>query len=91
MSPARDAVGLKIGAALECMYSPILGRCSETVACLVCRLKQSVESTWSTRQELRGVPFSFPHKAEGRKTFAITTVRVGSQVLLLLGKSPLGA
>ena len=88
MSLARDVVGLKIGEALECMYSPILGRCGETVACLVCRLKRSVESTWLTRQGLRGVPFSFPHKAEGRKTFAITTEMVGNTVLLLLGLPP---
>jgi hypothetical protein len=91
MSPTRDVVGLKIGEALECTYSPILGRCSETVACLVCGLKRSVESTWLTRQGLRGVPFSFPHKTAGRKTFVITTEMVGSAVLLLMGKSPLEA
>ncbi len=88
MAKSRKVIGFKIGEVLECMYSPILGRCGETVACLVCRLKRSVESTWLSRQGLRGVPFSFPHKTEGRKTFAITTEIVGRAILLLMGASP---
>jgi hypothetical protein len=85
MSPDRDIVGRKLGEVLECMYSPILGRCGDTVACLLCRLKRSVERTWTTGEGLRAVPFSFPHKAEGRKTFTITTEVVRGAVLLLMG------
>jgi len=85
LAPNPDIVGRKIGEALECMYSPILGRCGETVPCIVCKLKRSVDLTWNTREGLRGVHFSFPHKAEGRKAFSITTEIVGGAVLLLLG------
>lgn len=85
MAPHREIVGHRLGEVLECMYAPILGRCGETVACLVCRLKRSVETTWVTGEGLRGVPFSFPHKEEGRKTLSITTEIVGGAVLLLMG------
>jgi hypothetical protein len=92
MAPGRQADGLRLGEVIECMYSPLLGRCSETVACLLCRLKKSVDHTWRTREGLRGVPISFPHKAEGRKTFTITTEIVGGAILLLMGTpSPAGA
>jgi len=85
MAPNREIVGHRLGKVLECMYAPILGRCGETVACLVCRLKSSVERTWLSGEGLHGVPFSFPHKEEGRKTFSITTEIVGGAVLLLMG------
>ena len=85
IAPNHEIEGHKLGEVLECMYAPILGRCGETVACLVCRLKRSVEATWATGEGLRGVPFSFPHKQEGRKTFTITTEIVGGAVLLLMG------
>ena len=85
MAPRRDIAGHRLGEVLECMYAPILGRCGETVACLVCRLKRSVETTWITGEGLRGVPFSFPHKEEGRKMFRITTEIVSGAVLLLMG------
>ena len=85
MAPHREIAGHRLGEVLECMYAPILGRCGETVACLVCRLKRSVETTWVTGEGLRGVPFSFPHKEEGRKTFRITTEIVSGAVLLLMG------
>jgi hypothetical protein len=85
IAPNRKIVGHRLGEVLECMYAPILGRCGETVACLVCRLKRSVEATWLTGEGLRGAPFSFPHKEEGRKTFSITTEKVGGAVLLLMG------
>jgi hypothetical protein len=91
MAPTGEVVGRKIGEALECMYSPILGHCGETVACLVCRLKRSVERTWMTGEGLRGIPFSFPHKEEGRRTFTITTEIVGDALLLLMGTRSSGA
>ena len=87
MAPHRTVDGLRLGDVLECMYAPLLGRCGETVACLVCRLKKSVAHTLLTGEGLRGVPFSFPHKEEGRKTFALTTEIVGDAVLLLMGPS----
>lgn len=80
----QDAVGLRVGEALDCMYAPLLGRCGETVACLLCGLRKSVEHTWLTGEGLRRVPLSFPHKAESRKAFAITTEKIGGAVLLLM-------
>ena len=85
MAPNRNVEGLRLGDVIECMYAPLLGRCGETVACLLCKLKRSVERTWVAREGLRGVSISFPHKAEGRKTYTITTEIVGSAVLLLMG------
>ena len=90
IAPNREIAGHKLGEVLECMYAPILGRCGETVACLVCRLKRSVETTWVTGEGLRGVPFSFPHKEEGRKAFSITTEIVSGAVLLLMGTATSG-
>jgi hypothetical protein len=84
LAAGREVVGRTIGDALECIYSPLLGRCGEAVVCLLCRLKSSVENTWLTREGLRGVPFSFPHKEEGRRRFSITTEIVGDAVLLLM-------
>ena len=85
MGSSGSVVGLKLGEALECMYTPILGRCGDTVACLLCHLKRAVESTWVTGEGLRGVPFSFPHKAEGRRSYSIMTEIVAGAVLLLMG------
>lgn len=90
MAPNRQIAGHRLGEVLECLYAPILGRCGETVACLVCRLKRSVETTWVTGEGLRGVPFSFPHKEEGRKAFTITTEIVSGAVLLLMGTAASG-
>ena len=85
MASRHDVAGLKLGDVLECMYSPLLGRCEETVACLLCSFRRSVEHTWLTGEGLRQVPLSLPHKVETRKTYAITTERVGDAVLLLVG------
>ena len=85
MASQRDVAGLRLGDVLECMYSPLLGRCEETVACLLCSFRRSVEHTWLTGEGLRQVPLSLPHKEEARKTYAITTERVGDAVLLLVG------
>ena len=80
----QDSVGLRIGKALGCMYAPLLGRCGDIVACLLCSLKRSVEQTWLRGEGLRGVSLSFPHKAESRKTFALSTEKVGDAVLVVL-------
>jgi hypothetical protein len=85
MAFRHDIVGSKIGEMLACMYAPLLGRCGETVACLLCSLKKSVEHTWLTGEGLREVPLSFPHKAETRKTFTITTEKVSGAVLVMMG------
>ena len=85
MAPGRSAAGRRIGEVIECTYSPILGRCGETVTCLLCRLRSSIEQTWLTREGIRGVPVSFPSKAEGRTTYTITTEPVDGAVLLLIG------
>lgn len=90
MATNGSVVGLKLGEALECMYTPILGRCGDTVACLLCRLKRAVESTWITGKGLRGVAFSFPHKAEGRRSYSIMTEIVAGAVLLLVGPDTTG-
>ncbi len=80
----RVVVGVRLGEALDCMYAPLLGSCGETVPCLLCKLKRSVEHTWHTGEGLRDVPFSFPHKAQSRRTFNISTEKVGTAVLLLM-------
>jgi hypothetical protein len=85
MAASREVVGLKLGEALECMYTPVLGACGDTVACLLCRLKRAVESTLLTGEGLRGASFSFPHKAEGRRSYSIVTEIVAGAVLLLMG------
>ncbi len=87
----HDAPGLRVGEALDCMYSTTLGRCGDTVACLLCKLKRSVEHTLLTGEGLRAVSISYPHKADSRRTFFITTEKVGSVVLLMLGTQPSAA
>jgi hypothetical protein len=84
LAPDLDVVGLRIGEVLDCMYSPLLGRCGQTATCLLCKLKRSVDHTSLTGEGLLTVPFSFPHKAEARRTFTITTEKVGDAVLLLM-------
>jgi hypothetical protein len=80
----RAAVGLRLGEALDCMYAPMLGLCGDTVPCILCKLKRSVEHTWRTGEGFREVPFSFPHKVKARATFSISTEKVGDAVLLLV-------
>jgi hypothetical protein len=80
----RKVVGLRLGEILDCMYAPLLGLCGDTVPCLLCKVKRSIEHTWQTGTGLREVPFSFPHKVEARKTFIITTEKAGGAVLLLM-------
>jgi ferredoxin len=84
MTSNREVVGRKVGEVLECMYTPLLGSCGETVACGLCKLKISVEHTSLTGEELRKVTLSVPHKAEARRTFTITTGIVGGAVLLVM-------
>jgi len=88
MMRESSTVGLRVGEALDCMYTQTLGRCGDTVACLLCRLKRSVEHTFLTGEGLRAVPISYPHRAESRKTFVITTEKVGNAVLLVMGTVP---
>jgi hypothetical protein len=88
MAIKDNIVGLRLGEIMECMYAPLLGCCGDTVPCLLCRLRISVERTWETGEGLRGVSVSFPHKAEGRKTFTIATEVVGAGVLLVMGTTP---
>ena len=85
MTLAHDIVGSKVGEILDCMYAPLLGRCGETIACMLCSLKRSVEHTWLTGEGLREVQLSLPHKAESRKTFRIITEKVNGAVLVLMG------
>lgn len=91
MAPGRSVTGLRIGEVIECTYAPILGRCGETVACLLCKLRSSIERTWLTREGIRGVPVSFPSKVEGRQTYTITTEPVDGAVLLLMGSSTIAS
>ena len=80
--------GIEIGEVLDCMYTPLLGQCGETVPCLLCKVRNSVEHTWLTGEGLRELPFSFPHKVETRRKYAITTEKAGSAILLLLEPVP---
>lgn len=84
MASTGIVVGRRLGAILDCMYAPLLGLCGETVPCLLCKVKRSIEHTWQTGKGLREVPFSFPHKVEARKTLLITTEKTGDAVLLLM-------
>ena len=88
MASGREVVGTRIGEILDCMYAPLLGQCGDTVPCLLCKVRRSLEHTWLTGEGLHEVPFSFPHKVEERRTFAITTEKAGDAVLLLLGTTP---
>jgi len=81
-------LGMRIGQVLGCMYSPLLGGCGETVACLLCSLRRSVEQTMRTGEGLRGVPVSYPHRDDMRRTFSVTTQRTGDTVLVLLEPGP---
>ncbi len=83
----KTVVGQQVGDVLECMYAPLLGRCGETVACILCSLRRAVERTWTTGEGLRGVPMSYPHKVELRKSVNVTTERVGQAVLVILESS----
>jgi hypothetical protein len=85
MALACDIVGSKIGEVLACMYVPLLGQCGQTIACLLCALKRSVEHTWLTGEGLRDVWLSFPHREESRKRFAVTTEKVDGAVVVLMG------
>jgi hypothetical protein len=80
----KTVIGQQVGDVLECMYAPLLGRCGETVACILCSLRRAVERTWLTGEGLRGVPVSYPHRVVARKTMTVTTERVGDAVLVVL-------
>jgi hypothetical protein len=84
----EEAIGVKVGEALECMYSATLGRCGETVACILCALRRSVEQTWLTGQGMRGVPMSYPHRATERKRVEVNTEKVGDAVLVIVSNPP---
>jgi hypothetical protein len=84
IAPNLDSARLRVGEVLGCSYSSLLGKCGETVPCILCSLRKSLERTWQTGEGLRGVPLSLPNRAEFRKSFEITTERVGNAVLLLL-------
>jgi len=86
MALSHEIVGSRVGEALACMYAPLLGQCGETVACMLCSLKKSVQHTWLTGEGLRAVPVSVPHKTEMRRTFTITTEKVSGAVLVLMGR-----
>jgi hypothetical protein len=85
MAHAHEITGVRVGEALGCMYTSTLGMCGETVACLLCRLKRSVEQTWATGEGLRGVPMSYPHSQDARRAFTVMTEKVGDAVLLMIG------
>ena len=84
IAPNLDSARLRVGEVLGCSYSSLLGKCGETVPCILCSLRKSLERTWQTGEGLRGVPLSLPNRAEFRKSCEITTERVGNAVLLLL-------
>ncbi|HVP19651.1 MAG TPA: hypothetical protein VMU36_11685 [Spirochaetia bacterium] len=84
----HDVVGLRVGEALDCMYTSTLGRCGETIACLLCHLKRSVAQTLLTGHGLQGVSMSYPHKMDSRKTVTVMTEKVGDAVLLMIGPPP---
>ena len=88
MMGENETVGLRVGEALDCMYAGTLGRCGDTVACLLCRLKRSVEHTLLTGEGLRAVPISYPHRASSRKSFVLTTEKVGNAVLIVMRTAP---
>jgi hypothetical protein len=87
MKIGQDVLGLRVGQVLGCMYSPLLGRCGETVTCILCSLRRSIEETQLTGQGLRGVPIAYPHKEDVRRAFNITTEKAGDAVLLMLERS----
>jgi hypothetical protein len=84
MRLAEDKAGLRVGEVLGCMYAQTLGRCGDTVACMLCKLKNTVEHTLLTGEGLRGVQMSYPHKEQARKTFTIKTEKFGQAVLVIL-------
>ena len=79
-----DVLGLRVGDVLGCMYAPLLGRCGETVTCILCALRRSIEETQRTGQGLRGVSISYPHREDQRRAYSITTQKAGDAVLLML-------
>ena len=82
--PGGEDAGLRVGEALGCMYTQTLGPCGETVACILCKLKNTVEHTLLTGEGLRGVQMSYPHQSQARRTLSITTEKMGSAVLVML-------
>ena len=87
MASSHDILGRRVGEVLGCSFSPLLGRCEETVACRLCWLKRSIAHTSLTGEELHEMPLRFPNKVEIRKAFAITTTKIGGAVLLLMRRS----
>jgi hypothetical protein len=87
----KTVMGLQVGDVLECMYAPLLGRCGETVACLLCSLRRAVESTWLTGEGLREVAVSYPHRVATRRSMTLTTEKVGEAVLVILVNNSDGA
>ncbi|HEY9595528.1 MAG TPA: hypothetical protein VHE79_13705 [Spirochaetia bacterium] len=88
LKPDGEVLGVRIGQVLGCMYSPLLGGCGETVTCILCSLRRSVEQTLITGEGLRAVPVSYPHQHDMRRTFSLTTQRTGDAVLVLLESRP---
>jgi len=84
MQAGDEVMGLRVGQVLGCMYSPLLGQCGETVTCLLCALRRSIDETRRSGTGLRGVPIAYPHKDDMRRTYTITTQNAGDAVLLML-------
>jgi len=81
-------VGKTVGQILGCMYSPLLGACGQTVACILCSLRRSVEETMTTGRGFRAVPVSYPHQTDMRRRLSLTTERTGDAVLVMLEPVP---
>ncbi len=84
LRPDADPETLRVGEMLSCMYTATLGRCGETVTCLLCAMKQSINHTSSTGNGVRARPMSYPHRKDVRKVYLISTEKVGDAVLVVL-------
>lgn len=88
MKVGTEVLGLRVGDVLGCMYSPLLGQCGETVTCILCTLRRSIEETQRTGEGLRGVSMAYPHREDARRAYSITTQKAGDAVLLMLEPAP---
>ncbi len=84
----HDVIGRRIGDVLGCKNAASLGQCGDTVGCIRCGIRKSIELTRTTGERVSGIPTDFQHKSGARGKLRITTDKVREAVLLIITDLP---
>lgn len=80
----HDIVGLRIGEALECMYSGKHSRCGENEVCLHCGLRRLVDLARISGEKIGEFPMTIRRKSGASQMFKFATEKAGDTVLLMI-------